>query len=407
MKILHVMPEFPYPPDAGGRADIWNRLRVMSGLGHRIDCLVMEQKRVPEERHVAEMRRLVNTVQFVARRTPRSCIVSIVPTTSARNSTLAHLRLHKQYDVTLAEGENVCSIFDNPTLQTKIRALRVHNNESRYMWLNAETEENFLMRQFCRLEALRFVPFSRSVYRRVDSLWFISKSELHKFLASNPMSAVKAAWLPPSIMFGDEPARCGGHSKRVLFVASLNNPLNRDGLRWYLNGVHTSLTQDGDYELVVAGSTSGRASARDFAKELEKQRCCSVHVDVDDLTALYNGAAVFINPMQRGTGLKIKNIHAIERRVPVVTTSVGNEGSGFLHKQHVRVADTPAAFASAITELLKDECSRRQLAARAYAFLTRSYNSQVNLERLFASLRRGKDGCPGDEPMSCTVAYDA
>ena len=60
MKVLHVMPEFPYPPDAGGRADIWNRLRMMSHLGYGIDGLVMEQKRVPEERRVAEMWRFVS-----------------------------------------------------------------------------------------------------------------------------------------------------------------------------------------------------------------------------------------------------------------------------------------------------------------------------------------------------------
>ncbi|HEY2360342.1 MAG TPA: glycosyltransferase family 4 protein [Candidatus Angelobacter sp.] len=396
MKVLHVMPEFPNPPDAGGRADMWNRLRVMCGLGYGIDVLVMDQKRVPEERHVADMRHLVNTLQFVPRRPLRRCIATIVPTTSARNGTLADLCLDKQYDITLAEGENACSIFDNPTLRTKARVLRVHNNESRYMWLNAETEEGFFMRQFCRLEALRFVLFSRSVYRRVDSLWFISKSELQKFVASHSASAAKAVWLPPSIILGDEPERCAAHCKRVLFVASLNNSLNREGLRWYLNEVHTSLTQDSDYELVVAGSTSGRASAHHFVKEVQEQRRCSVHIDVDDLTALYNGCAVFINPMQRGTGLKMKNIHALGRRVPVVTTSVGNEGSGFLDKEHVRVADTPAAFASAIRELLNDEFSRVQMAARAHEFLTKYYNSEANLQRLLKNLLP-ESACSGDE----------
>lgn len=397
MNVLHVMPEFPNPPDAGGRADIWNRLRVMCGLGYGIDVLVMNQKRPPQERHVAEMRSLVNTLQFVARRPLRRCIATIVPTTSARNGTLAQLRLDKQYDVTLAEGENVFSIFDNPTLHTKARVLRVHNNESQYMWQSAETEEGFLIRQFCRLEALRFVPFSRSVYRRVDTLWFISKTELEKFVASHSLSAAKAVWLPPSIIFGDEPERCA-HCKRVLFVASLNSPLNREGLRWYLNEVHTYLIQDPDYELVVAGSTSGRASAHHFVRELQEQKRCSVHVDVDDLMPLYNGCSVFINPMRRGTGLKMKNIHALERRVPVVTTSVGNEGSGFLDKEHVRVADTPAAFASSITELLNDECSRMQMAARAYEFLTKYYNSGANLQRLLTNLLP-QSTCSGDEDV--------
>jgi polysaccharide biosynthesis protein PslH len=352
----------------------------------------MQQKRIPEERHVAEMRKFVSNLWFVPRRPLRVSLTTTVPTMVALNKTLASLRLSEQYDITLAESERELSIFDNPTLQTKIRALRVHNNESRYMWLNAKTEEGFLTRQFCRLEALRFIPFSRSAYRRMDSLWFISQSELQRFAASNPNSTAKAVWLPPSITFGDEPQRYRSDSKRVLWVASLNNSLNREGLRWYLNGVHRSLTQDPDYELVVAGSTSGRASAHLFVKELQQQKRCSIHVEVGDLTAFYNGCVVFINPMQRGTGVKIKNIHAIERRVPVVTTSVGNDGSGFVDKEHVRVADKPEMFGSAIWELLNSEFSREQMAARAYGYLRRHYDCESNLQRLITSLMRESPG---------------
>ena len=386
LNILHVMPEFPYPPDAGVRADIWSRLQAINSLGHSIDAIVMQQKLVPEKRYVAEMRKFVNSLRFVARRPLRMCLATTVPTMVALNKTLEKLQLREQYDITLVESEREFSIFDNPTLQTKIRALRVHNDESAYMALNAKTEESFLRRQFCRLEALRFIPFSRSAYRRADSLWFISQSELGKFAASNRKSATKAVWLPPSIAFGDEPRRYRLNSKRVLWVASLNNSLNREGLRWYLNKVHQFLTQDPDYELVVAGSTSGRASAHLFVKELQQQSRCSVHVEVSDLTAFYNKCAVFINPMQRGTGVKIKNIHAIERRVPVVTTSVGNDGSGFLDKEHVRVADKPEAFGSAVRELLNNESSREQMAARAYRHLRKHYDCEVNLQQLLTSL---------------------
>jgi glycosyltransferase involved in cell wall biosynthesis len=405
MKILHVMTEFPYPPDAGIRGDIWSRVRTLHRLGHSIDAIVMQQKLIPETQHVAKMRQIVNSLSFVERQPLRTSLATTIPTMVALNKTLASLQLRERYDITLVESERVYSIFDNPTLQTKIRAVRVHNNESRYMWVSGRTEEAFLRRQFCRFEALRFVPFSRSVYRRVDSLWFISKSELQKFTASNPMSAAKAVWLPPSIVFRDEPQPSRSGSKRVLWVASLNNTLNREGLRWYFKHVHPRLIEHPNYELVVAGSTSGRACAYRFVNELKQQRHCSVHVDVDDLTALYNRCAVFINPMQRGTGVKLKNIHAIERRVPVVTTSVGNDGSGFADKRDVRVADTPAAFASAVRELLEDECLGAEMAARAYDHLANHYNSETNLQQLLTTLQaadrsQGKPDCPRHESTS-------
>lgn len=356
----------------------------MNRLGCKIDAMVMQQKRVPEKCHVAQTEELVNGLRFVARRPLRKSVATVIPTMVALNRTLASIPIQEQYDVTIAEGETAFSIFENPALQTAVRILRVHNNESHYMWSNSKTEESFVRRQFCRLEALRYFLFSPSAYRRVDFLWFISKRELQSFVAANPRSAAKAVWLPPSISFGDRPRR--ERSNRVLWVASLNNCLNREGLRWYLETVHPVLLQDPEYELVLAGSTSGRSQALLFARELQQQSRCVVHVDCSNLTQLYDRCAVFINPMQRGTGVKLKNIHAIERRIPVVTTSVGNEGSGFEGEVHVRIADSARHFAADVVDLLNDESQREQLATRAFAHLTEHYDCEANLKKLFSNL---------------------
>jgi glycosyltransferase involved in cell wall biosynthesis len=160
------------------------------------------------------------------------------------------------------------------------------------------------------------------------------------------------------------------------------------------------MLRDPDYQLFVAGSTSGRASASLFAKELQKQTRCIVHVDVAELTTFYDECSVFINPMQRGTGVKLKNIHAIARRVPVVTTSTGNDGSGFFDREHVRVADNAEAFGSAVTELLNDECLRERMAARAYQYLLQHYDSEVNLQRLLTGLLPEDTGSSSAEQSS-------
>jgi len=396
MKILHVMPHFPYPPDNGARADIWARLRAMNNLGYSVDALVVAQKATPKERHVTEMRSLVSTLQFVERRPLRNCLATITPTFISRNSKFSELPLTEQYDLTLMETEGALPICDNPLLKTTLRVLRVHNDEITYMWELAKAEENFLRKQFVRLEALRMVPFSRSAYHRVDSLWFISLGECERFIAKHPAAAAKAVWLPPSLVPGDEPKRSTAYCKRVLFVGNFYSPLNREGLRWYLKQVHPLLQQDPDYQLVVAGSTQGCSSAHSFAKDIKQERCCTVLVDLEDTTLLYKDCAVFINPMQGGAGVKLKSIHAIERGIPVVSTSVGNEGSGFADKEHVRLADTPAEFAAAISELLKNYRIGEQMAVRAYSYLTKTYNCEANIRRLISTLvsrhsQRSKD----------------
>jgi glycosyltransferase involved in cell wall biosynthesis len=364
------------------RADIWERLLAMNRLGYNIHALVIGQKAMPEGRWAAEMCRLVTSLRWVKRRPLCRCLAGIIPTCVQRNYGLAELPLSEEYDLTLMEAEDAIPICDNPQLRTKLRVLRVHNNEGAYMRELAQAEESFVRKQFWRLEALRLTPFSRSAYRRADSLWFISQSERRTFIANRPADAFKAFWLPPAIPLGNKAKVRQSQSGRVLFVGSLNIPINRDAIRWYLREVHVRLIQHSWYELVIAGSTHGRLSAKLFAKEISQQERCTVHLDMEDLTPLYNDCAVFVDPARRGAGVKLKNIHAMARGVPVVSTSVGNEGSGLSDKEHLRIADTPEGFATAIMELLTNDLLRQELADRAYCKLLTMYNCEANIRRL-------------------------
>lgn len=381
-----MMPDLPYPPDNGARADIWDRLRAMNRLGYIVHALVMAQKVPPKERYINEMRSLVSSLQFVERRPLGMSLATITPTYIQRNSPLAEVPLRDQYDLTLMEEENTLPICDNPSLQTALRVLRVHNDALAYMWQYAKAEENLVRKLFICLDALRMIPYSKSVHRRVDSLWFISQSECQRFTASHPGAAAKAAWLPPCITLREKPQRTNAHCKRVLFVGNFYTSLNRQGLRWYLNHIHPLVTRDPGYELVIAGSTQGRPAAHLFAEELKQETRCTVHVDLEDTQPLYQDSAVFINPMRSGAGVKLKSVHAIERGIPVVSTSVGNEGSGFEDKVHLRIADTPVEFASALTNLLNDSGDREHLALRAREQLIRLYGCEANIRRLITNL---------------------
>jgi glycosyltransferase involved in cell wall biosynthesis len=403
MKVLHVMPDLPCPPDNGARADIWARLKAMKRLGYSVHALVMAQKVPPKERRVEEMRNLVSSLQFVEPRPLWTCLPSVIPTYIRRNSALSKLPLTEHYDLTLMEAEDALPICDNLSLKTALRVLRVHNDEISYLWEFAKAEERFLKRQFVRLEALRMIPYAKSAHLRVDALWFISQTECQRFVAKHPAAAAKAAWLPPSIVLGDKPERSTANCKRVLFVGNFYTSLNREGLRWYLSHVHPLLTRFPDYELVVAGSTQGRPAAQFFAEELKKETRCTVHVDIDDTKSLYKDCAVFINPMQGGAGVKLKSVHAIERGIPVVSTSVGNEGSGFDDGKHLRVADTPAEFAAAVNELLENPEARERMAFQARERLNSLYNCEANIQRLIMNLTSQDVPCFTDEEATLSI----
>jgi glycosyltransferase involved in cell wall biosynthesis len=386
MKVLHVMAHSPCPPDNGASADIWARLQALRGLGHEVDAVVIQPKSGQVSPYVEQLQSLVRCLQFVERRPLRRCLATMAPTCVSRNKGLADVPLRDRYDVTLMEAEDALPICDNPSLKTAIRVLRVHNNEVRYFHELARSEERFAKRQFLRLEALRMLPFSNRARRRVDSLWFISQSECQSFAKSDPDVAAKAVWVPPAITLKGRRPRSGPSSKRVLAVGNFYTPLNREGLRWYVQHVHPRLLRHPDYELVLAGSTQRRREAELFAEQMQKHERCRVHVNLDDASPLYDQCAVFINPMQAGAGVKLKTVHAIENGIPVVSTSVGNDGSGFIHGRHLRLADSPSGFEAAVRDLLDDREEGQRMADRAYEYLVEHYDCVKNIRWLLSSL---------------------
>jgi glycosyltransferase involved in cell wall biosynthesis len=213
-------------------------------------------------------------------------------------------------------------------------------------------------------------------------LWFISKIEFETYSRSQLAQKVQPMWLPPSLNLKNMPRRTRSDSKRVLFVGGLANPLNQEGIRWYLSKVHPNLKSFPDYEFVIAGSAGKSESARLLALEADGIDRCSVQLDIENLNPLYDSCALLINPMRNGSGVKMKTVHAVQHNIPLVTTTVGAEGSGLVDREHIRVADEPEEFLSAVSDLLSNPAMGDSMSDRAYRYLAANYNSDENIERL-------------------------
>lgn len=387
MRVLHVISECPYPPNNGGRADVWARIEAMAELGYAIDLVIMTPDGSVSEEAATHILRYVKSLRIVRQYSTRSRVATMAPTRVSRNARLKRLPLDQTYDLTLMEAEDSVPILDNPTLRSALCVLRVHNNERRYMADLSKAEEKFLRRQFFRMESWRFEAYSRAAFRRVNALWFISAKERDEVIEDHPNYRQKAEWLPPGVVRTVPAERVPGVRKAVLFVGSLDIPLNREALEWYVHNVHPQLSRDSMYHLVVAGNTNGRAAAMAFASALRAVTRCTVHLDRPDLSALYGECAVFINPMLRGGGVKLKTIHAVANGIPVVSTTVGIEGSGLRDDLHVKVADTADEFAAQVEQLLSNPVIAANLARAATQVLLRLYDTRMNLQRLVASIR--------------------
>ena len=92
------------------------------------------------------------------------------------------------------------------------------------------------------------------------------------------------------------------------------------------------------------------------------------------------GGGIMLVPILSGSGMRMKILEAAALAMPIVTTSVGKEGLAFENQVHCLVADSPQAFADAITLLLRDKALRRKLALNAQELFARNYSIESLVE---------------------------
>lgn len=393
LKVLYVCTDFPYPPTSGGLVDMWNRIQILHGLGITIDLIVTvatDPSDAAREKVASLVRRLIVTYRD---RSVRG-LVSLRASQAVIRRSLRHVSLTETYDIVLLQTEYVSDILRNATLRATVSVIRVDNDEYSYYLESAKAEQRWLLKLYYLQEALRVRALSARILPSVDSLWFVSHDELQRYREKHAKSNQSTEFLPTSVDLKmlDTPSLEGN---RVLFVGNLWANLNREAVEWYVAGVHARLKDIPDYQFVVVGSARGKGC--DWLSALVRANTNVIaYLDVDDLSPYYQSSAVFVNPMQRGAGVKLKTIEAVLRGLPLVSTTSGAAGSGLIRTAHYRCADTPEGFAAQVRELLANRQSGREMARNAQRFVVEQYDQQKVLGRLLAaSMQHGLR--PGSE----------
>jgi polysaccharide biosynthesis protein PslH len=389
-KILYVCNDFPYPPMHGGLLDMWNRIQELVQIGVQLDVIAtVKEPPAPEAlRAVAEK---VHALDLLVRKPLKHGLLSFQPVHVAIRAGLRHIKLSSEYDSVIMQTEFTAEILRNPSLKTKRTAIRVENDEFAYHLGNARSTRSWKSKLYYLQEALRVKLYSAQAFSRVNSLWFISQDELRRYKQQrSPADAEKALFLPCGVDLRrlQRPTLRGNS---VLFVGSLSVSFNQEAITWYIENVHSRLADVDEYHLVVAGSSRGKDMSW-LDKLAARFSNVEVQLDVPDLSPLYENAAVFINPMKNGYGVKLKTIEAALHGLPIVSTDVGVEGSGLEADIHFILANDPNAFAGAVRKLILDKDQAHAMVERAQNFLVEHYGHGQHLKHLLSPVPVSSQG---------------
>ena len=266
-------------------------------------------------------------------------------------------RLDPRVPRTLAEQETMSLAVD-----------RLRTARGRSPW------ELFLLTQRRKIAA-----FEQQALTGFQRVWAISAAEAEHLarLLGRPVEILPHVVDTRSFQPGAEPAA----APRLLFVGNYAHRPNWHALLWLLSQVWPRIrAQVPEAQLEAVGP------GLDAAKRERVERAGgSAPGRVADLAAAYRGAAVFLNPIRSGGGMRGKVLEAFACGCAVVSTAMGMEGVEARSGEHCLVADTREEFASAVVRYLREPALRREHGRAARALVERNYDPGQVFPRLEAA----------------------
>lgn len=136
----------------------------------------------------------------------------------------------------------------------------------------------------------------------------------------------------------------------VLFTGHLSHPPNVDAVLFFLREIWPQVLLQCPQAIFQA---VGMYPASSVIEEMQASPNCELHANVPDIRPYFWNARVYVVPMRFGGGVRQKLFEAWSMRAPVVSTSMGAEGTGAESGIHCWLEDTPTDFAKRVATILQ------------------------------------------------------
>lgn len=216
----------------------------------------------------------------------------------------------------------------------------------------------------------------KQAIEKADIVWAITEKEARHFKAM--VRTRKTEVLTLRHLMPYKKTECKNSGKNLLMIGS-ENRLNLEGLDWFLNRVWKKLKEkDPDIRFLIAGSI-----CKAIEETAEDER---IHLlgPFDSPAEVYSKSELFINPMQTGTGLKIKTFEALASGKFVLSTTAGATGLNEFTGNGLLCSDDPKVWGREIRSFFDGTNQRKKDNEKAKELITEIYRN--NLEVISYSL---------------------
>lgn len=369
MRVLVIAQEFPYPPNHGGRADVWRRLLAFKQLGCEVGLVCWTENSATAYPTDAELNMVIGIVDFLDVIPQKRGMLALfdrlrrviagIPSHAASrvvsgNELSALVELLKSFapDAILLDCPygGVLAMKAAKTLRVPF-FYRSHNVEHLYFSGQASAATKFKNKLAWRFACLNLRSFEKRVIEQAELFFDISLDDLEFW---NKQGMHHGLWLPPlpeeALRKEAEDLRNFVMQAEVGFLGNLNSPNNLKGLSWLVKEVMPLVWNlRPETILTIAGSRPNDEVVQLVALD-ERIRLLQNVISAPQFLAT---TGVLVNPVLSGSGVNVKTLDMLMTDRPIVSSPQGVAGLNQQIKQLCEVADTPERFAHSIVTQLE------------------------------------------------------
>jgi len=237
-------------------------------------------------------------------------------------SMVKSILLKNNYDVIIFDGLHPYICFENLDLGKKKIIYRAHNVEHQLWSSAAERTSSLIWKKFLLWQGRAMAYLETLLLKRSSKVWAISQDDLNEF--SKIISTEKCLLVGAGMDFNDRVKRQLPSEEKVqlMFLGKLDWAPNTDGLNWFLKEIWPELVP-GRFHLNIVGGGHFQCSLQCL-----EDKSITFHGFVKDLNPFFSESHLGIVPIRFGSGTRIKVIECVSKGLPLMSTSMGVQGSG-------------------------------------------------------------------------------
>lgn len=388
MRILFLLPDFPYPPSTGGRLKIFNELLFLSRR-HQCDILCFG---TPTEKHRLDLVKVLPKVKIL-QTVPQASgnfkrllkfiylLCGLPPSFSTFSSTRFKMALKKNlakenYDVVHYDIINMAQY-----LSCALHLPSVHspNDATSLAYFRMARATPWLFSKiFTLISAITMRRFERLNYHFFSKVHVVSNADFEYLKSLNPLINLDVISIALSnkelvkLTPKEKSANKKTQNLKIICTGNLGNPAIAEGVECFIkHALPLIVDKLPSSQLIMLGQNIKPT----LYEKISSHKNIKLYSYVDDYRSfLANGDIVFMPDSTGPSGAKTRTVQAMGLGLPVVGTLSAFDGIPFRNGKHGLVYSSMEECAELILMLFNDKIKRDVLGDSAHKLIKSTFS---------------------------------